>query len=164
MQIDRVVEKVGVARGTFYFHFPSKEHVLLEVQRRQEASIVERFGAAFRERPGSVRDFLLSVVEAMISQAQTIGEPELGREVLAMYVRQPRVVDVSSYPLVVAIVDYFAEAAERGEVRSDIPPEEITRIILTSLFGSIITAADDFEERLQGFRSWIDVFVRGISP
>ncbi len=28
-QIDRIAEKAGVARGTFYFHFPTKEHVLL---------------------------------------------------------------------------------------------------------------------------------------
>ena len=29
-QIDRIVERAGVARGTFYFHFPTKEHVLVE--------------------------------------------------------------------------------------------------------------------------------------
>jgi AcrR family transcriptional regulator len=34
----------GVARGTFYFHFPTKEHVVVEVERAEEAKIVARLG------------------------------------------------------------------------------------------------------------------------
>ncbi len=30
----------GVARGTFYFHFPTKEHVLAELERHEEARLV----------------------------------------------------------------------------------------------------------------------------
>jgi len=33
-QIEAIVERAGVARGTFYFHFPTTEHVLLEFQHR----------------------------------------------------------------------------------------------------------------------------------
>ena len=33
-QVDRIVAAAGVARGTVYFHFPSKEHVLLELQQK----------------------------------------------------------------------------------------------------------------------------------
>src|SRR5438105_979273 len=39
-QVDRIVTTAGVARGTFYFHFPSKEDVLLEWERRREGEIV----------------------------------------------------------------------------------------------------------------------------
>jgi AcrR family transcriptional regulator len=34
--INAIVEAAGVARSTFYFHFPTKEHVLLELIRRDE--------------------------------------------------------------------------------------------------------------------------------
>ena len=40
-QVDRIVASVGVARGTFYFHFPTKEDVLIEYDRRRELEIVE---------------------------------------------------------------------------------------------------------------------------
>src|SRR5689334_16472472 len=31
-----IVGAAGVAHGTFFFHFPTKEHVLLELERREE--------------------------------------------------------------------------------------------------------------------------------
>ena len=40
----------GVAHGTFYFHFPTKEHVLLELERREEARVATEL-ARFLEAP-----------------------------------------------------------------------------------------------------------------
>ena len=162
-QIDRIVEKAGVARGTFYFHFPTKEHVLMEQQRRIERAIVARLADLSGERPASVKEFLLGLTRAIVAGAESIGDRALGRDLMAIYVREPRVVDASANPLVVAIVDYFAEAAERGEVRTDLPPEEIANIFLTSLFGFVATSIDALEERLEEFGRIIDVFVRGVS-
>src|SRR5687768_11986942 len=31
-----IVAAAGVAHGTFFFHFPTKEHVLLELEKREE--------------------------------------------------------------------------------------------------------------------------------
>lgn len=163
-QIEPIVERAGVARGTFYFHFPTKEHVLLEAQRRIEREIVEHLSVAFDERPRSVKAFLMGVIQAMIEGGRSAADPALGREILAIYAREPRVVDASAHQLIVALVDYFAEAAERGEVRSDLTPEEIAGIFLTSLFGYVATAVDPPEDRLHEFASTIDVFVRGIQP
>src|ERR1700759_2410822 len=32
-----IAKEAGVARGTFYFHYPTKEHVLAELERSEEA-------------------------------------------------------------------------------------------------------------------------------
>ena len=34
-----IVKEAGVARGTFYFHFPTKEHVLAELERSEETRV-----------------------------------------------------------------------------------------------------------------------------
>jgi len=162
-QIESIVERAGVARGTFYFHFPTKEHVLLEYQRRQELGLAERI-AAPPERPESVKTFLLRVVDAIFGNVRAVGDPALVRELIAMFVRMPRYVDLNAEPFVVTLVDWFSEAAERGEVRTDLSPEEITAVFPTTLFGYIVGATDALEERRHEFERAVDVFARGIAP
>ena len=48
--VSTIARAAGVVRGTFYFHFPTKEHVLVELERTEEVKIVERL-AAPRRRP-----------------------------------------------------------------------------------------------------------------
>src|SRR3954470_6575342 len=38
--VSAIARAAGVVRGTFYFHFPTKEHVLVELERAEETSIV----------------------------------------------------------------------------------------------------------------------------
>jgi AcrR family transcriptional regulator len=162
-QIETIVERAGVARGTFYFHFPTKEHVLVELQRRHQREIVERL-RALTDRSGSVAAFLEGLLEAIAADAAAFGDPALAREILATYVRTPRHVDLIMEPLVVALVDYFTDAQERGEVRRDLAPEEIADVFLTQLFGFVIGAVDSIESRLGELRRSIGIFARGIAP
>jgi TetR/AcrR family transcriptional repressor of uid operon len=162
-QIDHIVEKAGVARGTFYFHFPTKEHVLLELQRRIEQRIVEQL-VDLSERASSVPEALVEMARVVAKTGEEFEDRALGRELLAIYVRETRVVDASADPLVVAMVDYFAEAAERGEVRTDIPPEEIAGMFLTTFFGFVASNFESLEDRLDVFTRMIDVFSKGIKP
>jgi AcrR family transcriptional regulator len=162
-QIERIVERAGVARGTFYFHFPTKEHVLLELQRRHQRDIVERL-RAIPERAGSVAAFLEAVVQAIRADAAAFGDDALAREIVAVHVRDPRRTDPETQPLVVALVDWFSEAQERGEVRADLAPEEIADVFLTQLFGFVIGAIDSIEGRLDELRRTIAVFARGVAP
>ncbi|MFP3671046.1 TetR family transcriptional regulator, partial [Priestia sp. SIMBA_032] len=45
--IGAIVSAAGVAHGTFFFHFPTKEHVLLELERCEEMRIAESLTAFF---------------------------------------------------------------------------------------------------------------------
>jgi AcrR family transcriptional regulator len=156
-QIDRIVERAGVSRGTFYFHFPTKDHVLLELRRRGEQDVLarmEQLGAP----PESPREFLTRVYLAIASSLAV--EAPLRREVIAMYLRQPQVrPDLASEPLIVALVDYIADAAERGLLRDDIPPEALAVQFLASvtlhLLGDLDDAASD------GAQLAIQLFLEG---
>ncbi len=55
----------------------------------------------------------------------------------------------------------FREAQERGEVRGDLMPWELTMIFLTSMFGVLLGQPDELRPSLKRV---IDVFVRGVAP
>src|ERR1700737_3627941 len=40
--LSAIVNAAGVAHGTFFFHFPTKQHVLLELERREEERIAKQ--------------------------------------------------------------------------------------------------------------------------
>ena len=42
--VGSIVAAAGVAHGTFFFHFPTKEHVLLELEPREEARMAAELG------------------------------------------------------------------------------------------------------------------------
>lgn len=42
--VSAIVAAAGVARGTFYFHFPTKEHVVVEAERAEAPTTRNRCG------------------------------------------------------------------------------------------------------------------------
>lgn len=160
-QIERIALRAGVSRGTFYFHFPTREDVLVELQRRGEREIVERIEAR-DPPPASLSEFLLCVLDAIL--ASLGGDAALRREIMAMYVRGVNVrPELGAEPLVVALVDRLAEAAEQGSVRDDISPEQLAILFLGSLLVHLMGDGDS-QQRREGAQLAIEVFLRGIAP
>ena len=160
--IDRIVERVGVARGTFYFHFATKEHVLVECQRHQEADIILRL-RAMGPPPESVSEYMKRIITCILSGQED--DDDLSKEIMAMYVRAPTYINVSEEPLIVEVLDYFIEAAERGAIRSDIAPEILAVRFLGSFFHLFMgnTLRDiDSDEAQETLDVAIDMFTNGI--
>src|ERR1700758_5778821 len=59
-----IAREAGVARGTFYFHFPTKEHVLAELERHEEARLATQL-EKFLARPHDLRRALAEGVRLM---------------------------------------------------------------------------------------------------
>lgn len=163
-QIEDIVATAGVARGTFYFHFPTKEHVLIEHQRRGQEHVIERL-ATLRRRTIGVKAFLQQLVDAVVAEHAAVGEPGLMRDLFSLYLRQPTSLAGEQHPLLEAIAQFFTEAQGRGEVRSDLTPAELTTIFFLTLFGILIGNLDSGGPELRtSLRRVIDVFVRGVAP
>ncbi len=67
--VGAIVAAAGVAHGTFFFHFPTKEHVLFELEQREEGRIAKQLGRAI----GSEHDLAPTLSEAVrLSRSKTI--------------------------------------------------------------------------------------------
>ena len=136
--IARIAILAGVSRPSFYFHFPTKEHVLLELQWGLEREVVARIAGA-----PTLREALQAFVDGMVDAERRFGGSGLLRDILSIYVRRPQGIDLDDQPLplVHELSRRFAEAALLGELRAGLDPLRATNLCLTSVFG-YLTAAD----------------------
>ena len=64
--MDELAEAAGVAKGTLYLYFPSKEEVLVELHERYLNDFFDRLGAALAANPGFAIEDLLELTRAEV--------------------------------------------------------------------------------------------------
>ncbi len=163
-QIDRIARAAGVVRGTFYFHFPSKDDVLLELARRINARIalrVERIG----ETEQSLSEYLRRLNNAIMDEHTRIGEAGLLAELLSLYVRRPRDLqhppDQGSSSLAGVVARHLDELEESGAIQSSMCHDLAAIVFLTSVFG-IYVRIPPGEALREACEALIELFVAGM--
>jgi TetR/AcrR family transcriptional regulator, repressor for uid operon len=146
-----IAATAGVARGTFYFHFPTKEHVLAELERHEEARLVgqlSKFLAELEERcgppspaqqlagpdaedptgrlpgQGFLPGALGEVVRLMTAMERRVGKT-LFREMLGLHFssRRPEVLPGSDKWTEYPVMTVVVEAVERARERGEVHPD-----------------------------------------
>ena len=142
--VARIAREAGVSRPSFYFHFPTTQHVLLELQWLEERALVARL-----ERARSLREALHELAEGLIELEARLGDSELFRDLLAITARRPAglPIDEQPFPTVGALARHFGEAAARGELRAGLAADAAARICLTSVFGLLIALPSEPAQR-----------------
>lgn len=155
--VAKIARDAGVARASFYFHFPSREHVLLELQWRKELQLVERVRPHHR-----LADALRALADALVDALADIESPEVARDMLRIYVRRPPqlALDDQPFPLLVEIQGRFASGAETGELRAGIDPERATLLCLSSVFGYLLASAAPPEAQRDDLRTIVSLYLR----
>jgi AcrR family transcriptional regulator len=155
-QVARIARRARVSRPSFYFHFPTKEHVLLELQWTLELEIVERL-----KRCRGVREALRGFVDGLEEAERKVGSPELFRDMLAVYARRPEGValDEQAFPTVAELTRHFAEGAARGELRPGLEPAHAARVCLASAFGILTGIAAPPAARRADFELLVSLFL-----
>jgi AcrR family transcriptional regulator len=158
-QIEDIVKAAGVARGTFYLHFPTKDHVLMELMRRKQSALAERLHAS---RAHSPRTFLRRAVELMQEDA-VAEDATLWHELFAVIGRHAQEMRSQASALVEALMTFFAAAQERGDVRRDVTAFDLTAVFLPGVYGLLQMKLEDPPAELrQALHRIVDIFVRGI--
>jgi AcrR family transcriptional regulator len=136
-----IASAAGVARGTFYFHFPTKEHVLVELERAEEARIV----AALDTRI-TARDDLLSLLKLLVRHvidAEKRLGPTVFRDMLGLHfsTTRPAGDQLDEHPLAGFIIAAITDAQAAGRVSREADPAELGVIFLTGVFALLATGA-----------------------
>ncbi len=138
--VSAIASAAGVARGTFYFHFPTKEHVLIELERDEETRIVGELGAAERDLASA----LSQLVQQVLGAERRLGEVVF-RDMLGLHFSSARPVEdeLAQHPLAEFLVRVIRGAQDAGQVSAEADAGELATFFLTGLFALLATGAHD---------------------
>jgi TetR/AcrR family transcriptional regulator, repressor for uid operon len=156
-----IVAAAGVAHGTFFFHFPSKEHVLLELERREEARIAGQL-AQFLQGTHQLVAALSEVVHLVTGLEQRLG-PLLFKELLALHFSpsRPHKDDWTDHPVIVLLVSEIERARGDGEVHPEVDAFYSATFFLLGIYG-VLTTTDNPDTRDTMLTKLVASAVRGL--
>jgi AcrR family transcriptional regulator len=138
--VSAIAAEAGVVRGTFYFHFPTKEHVLIELERNEETRIISELGAA----QGDLGSVLSQLVQQVLDAQQRLGATVF-TDMLGLHFSSTRPVEdeLAQHPVADFLTGVISHAQNTGHVASDADPGELAMFFLTGLFALLATGAHD---------------------
>jgi len=139
--VTAIASAAGVVRGTFYFHFPTKEHVLVELELIEEARIVAELDVA-QTGTDDLVSVLSLLVRHVIAAEQRLG-PVVFREMLGLHFSANRPVEdeVPEHPLAEFVIAAITSAQESGRVSAESDAAELGVFFMTGLFALLATGA-----------------------
>ena len=157
--VSAIAAAVGVVRGTFYFHFPTKEHVVVELERIEETRIAEKLGATDPAR--GLAAILSDLVDHVLEAEHRLG-PVVFRDMLGLHFSSTRPVDdgIGEHPLAEFVVAAVARAQSAGRVAPQSDPRELAVIFMTGLFALLATLPP--ETRAAMLNRYVTTIVQGM--
>lgn len=136
--VEDITEAADVGKGTFFNYFPSKDHILIAFGEMQLAKL-EAAIAEVRRANEPIPQFLRSLGTRMTQEPAR--NPEIMRALLQAY--------LSTTPVREAMLDLQKRVQalhtqmirlgqEQGEIRSDLPAEEIAYAFRQTIFGTVL--------------------------
>lgn len=159
-RIDDIAQKAEVSRAAFYFHFPTKEHVLLDFLAESEVPQLK----ALRELPAnaSLEQVLTTSIESMAGFWQN--EPALIVDVMGVSIRHTAVLDDPEAGGEVrhVMTHRFKELAAQGELSDVLAPEVLSDFFLSNCFVALMSWGHSPQTPLAGMlRSTMQLFLQG---
>lgn len=138
--VSAIASAAGVARGTFYFHFPTKEHVLIEVERNEETRIVGELADA----DGDLESVLSQLVHHVLRAKHRLGA-QVFQDMLGLHFSSARPVEdeLAQHPLAEFLVGRIDRAQAANRVPQEGDAAELGTFFLTGLFALLSTGAHD---------------------
>ncbi len=156
-RIERIVERARVARGTFYFHFPTKDHVLFELIDRTEHLIAD---SIVLDDAAPLAEALRTIFEHMRGALQAV-QGDVRRELISAQIRRQPQPGAPVSPLHARLAKAIERAQQHAAARAELDAVETARMLLASMFGVIALAPDD-DTAATSLATLIEVALRGL--
>lgn len=144
--MSQIAEHSGIARATLYKYFPNVESILLDWHERQVAAHIDHL-STLRRRAGTPYERLNSVLEAYAGICYDIAHENHGAEMTGLLHRTEHMAGAERH-LSDFVRDMITEAADDGDVRTDVGAEELSAYCLNALAASSILASRAAVKRL----------------
>jgi AcrR family transcriptional regulator len=161
--INAIVETAGVSRSTFYFHFPTKEHVLLELLRQDEHRLGEEL-SRFLDAPHDLAAVLAEIIRLVLALESQWGA-KLFREVTGLYFSPTRPGEEEQWgqhPTFVLLAAEIERARHRGELYEDVDCYDSAAFFLVGLYALLSTNRESGPEREGVLRKWVKSSLRSV--
>jgi AcrR family transcriptional regulator len=169
--LNDVIRDAGVTKGGFYFHFPSKEHLALEVLRDKRERWAGRVMAATLQHPRAI-DQLRAIPTALVDlyehdpSATAIGRlcQDLSRDPALMPQIAPQF--TLWYDLTASII---RKAQDEGDLPDDVNASAAARVLVGAFIGiemisSMMTGLADLRERIAEYLQLFERLVVSPAP
>jgi TetR/AcrR family transcriptional regulator, repressor for uid operon len=159
--VNAIVAAAGVAHGTFFFHFPSKEHVLLELEGREESRMAREF-ARFVDGRHDLVGALTQIVHLVAGLEKRLG-PLLFKELLALHFSpsRPNNDEWTDHPIIVLLVREIERARGDGAVHPEVDAFYSAVFFLLGIYG-VLTTMSNFDTRDEMLAKLVATAVRGL--
>lgn len=130
--IDEIVQRAAVSRGTFYFHFPSKEDVLLQLLGESKARVAR---TVERLPPGASIDMIFERVGTAIA-AEWQGDARIFPDLAMVALRATSAVlpEESGDPVRIVLARRVARAIAEKDLFDTVPASMLSDLFLLNQF------------------------------
>jgi AcrR family transcriptional regulator len=151
--VTTVARAAGVSRPSFYFHFPTKEHVLLELHWQMDTQV-----SAAIAKIDDDAEALHAFVDRLVTVEEELGSSELFRDVLQMWARPPAQLELADQHIaaVAEVARRFTRLhrQDRGLVA---PPERAALLFLAAVFGYLLGRGESRRQRAEDLHALVDL-------
>ena len=157
-----IASAAGVAHATFFFHFPTKEHVLLELEKREEDRMADELTRSFA-KPHTVRDTLAECFRVLEKLERRLGN-RLFKDFLALHfsTTRPPAEESQNHPVIVAVVEELTRARDRGEIPADVDVMHNGVSFLVGLYALLITIPESRKIRRPVIDEYLTTYMYGL--
>lgn len=161
--VGAIVAAAGVAHGTFFFHFPTKEHVLLELEHREEQRIAKQFGQ-FVRAGHDLAAALNEAVRLVLALERRLGDL-LFKDFLALHFSQtrPPTEGVDDHAVVMLLAEQIEAARDRGELDPSVNAVNSSVFFLLGFYALLITT-NDWPNRDELLADYVGRTLRSMAP
>lgn len=160
--INAIAKAAGVARSTFYFHFPTKEHVLLELIRRDEMRLADELGR-FLDTRRDLAAVLKTIVELVLALESRWGSA-LFRDVIGLYFSpsRPEREQWINHPIFVLLAAEIERSRLRGDLYDDVDAYHSAAFFLLGVYALLTTVGESQDERDVALRKFVTSTLRSL--